>query len=298
MMVTVSEVKKQIEKIRISDFQIEDMEFRGQKIKYSRLLRDALLCFNNICDINDISKEERNVLSEELDIIMKNKLRNLNPDFSEDVLSNMIASYSRGYVKFPMDILVVDDAVFQKEGTFNEFGEIYKIKTFMFEGSDPYYDIYDIFFTYNIDLDNIFAYEDYLTREDAMFTSKFISDYINSIYGKNITKPIYELNKDGFHYGYSGLTSGDVHGVNVYINRIHDDIGKSIIARQDGVIKFCVQDKDNITLYTIHQSFDGDKPIWIVVNENRNVWRLTEAAPKNKNEDKSKLMSKILNKKH
>ena len=49
MMVTVSEVKKQIEKIRISDFQIEDMEFRGQKIKYSRLLRDALLCFNNIC---------------------------------------------------------------------------------------------------------------------------------------------------------------------------------------------------------------------------------------------------------
>ena len=29
MMVTVSEVKKQIEKIRISDFQIEDMELRG-----------------------------------------------------------------------------------------------------------------------------------------------------------------------------------------------------------------------------------------------------------------------------
>jgi len=185
-----------------------------------------LLCFNNICDINDISKEERNVLSEELDIIMKNKLKNLNPDFSEDVLSNMIALYSRGYVKFPMDILVVDDAVFQKEGTFNEFGEIYKIKTFMFEGSAPYYDIYDIFFTYNIDLDNIFAYEDYLTREDAMFTFKFISDYINSIYGKNITKPIYELNKDGFHYGYSGLINGDVHGVNVYINRIHDDIGR------------------------------------------------------------------------
>ena len=47
------------------------------------------------------------------------------------------------------------------------------------------------------------------------------------------------------------------------------------------MIKFCVQDKDNITLYTIHQSFDGDKPIWIVVNENRNVWILTEVAPKN-----------------
>ena len=135
------------------------------------MLRIALLCFCSICNIQNASKEEKNSLSEELDIIMKNKLKELNSDFSDEVLSNMIESYYRG---------------------------------------------------------------------------------------------------DGYCW------------INVYINSKYADIGRSLKYQQECDIKFCIQAYDDIILYTVHQSFDGDKPIWVVVNENRDVWGLTEVASKNK----------------
>ena len=291
-MVTLNEILDKQEEIRNSDFQINDYNFYGDKIKYSKLLRLALLCFGSICNVFDASDEEKKVLKEELDTIMKNKLKELNPDFSEEVLSNMVLSYHRGCVKYPMDILVVDDVVFQKEGTFDDFGRIDEIKTFMFENMKSYYNMCNDFFTFDIDFDNLFDYKESLTKEEEIFTTKFITNQINSIYGKNITKPLYELN-NGVKYGYCGITRGDGYcWINVYINSKYADIGRSLKYQQECDIKFCIQAYDDIILYTVHQSFDGDKPIWVVVNENRDVWRLTEVASKNKNEDNPKKMIK------
>ena len=43
------------------------------------------------------------------------------------------------------------------------------------------------------------------------------------------------------------------------------------------------QDKENIILYYVHQSFKDDKPIWTVVKTNSKVWRLTEEVLKSEN---------------
>ncbi len=289
-MVTLDEIKEEIEEIRNSDFRIGSFNFCGDNIKYSKLLRLALLCFCSICNIQNVSEEEKDALRKKLDTIMKNKLKELNPDFSEEVLSNMIKSYYRGNVKYPMDILVVDDAVFLKEGTYDEFGRIDEIKTFMFDDMKPYYDMCGVFFTFDVDFDNLFDYQERLTKKEQIFTTKFITNQINFIYGKNIIRPLYELNNCS---EYSGIAREyGCYWINVYINSKHADIGRSLKYQQECDIKFCIQAGDDIILYTVHQSFNGNKPVWSVKFENRNVWRLTEAASKNRKEDSPKLMSK------
>ena len=291
-MATLDDVKKRIEEIRNSAFQVSDYNFGGNNIKCSKLLRSAQKCILSIYDIENSSSKEKPVLIEELDKVMRDKLKELNSDFDERVLSYMVLqAYHSSSDKYPMDILVVGDVAFQVEGIVGVSGEIREIKTFISEGLSTYYSAYGDLFAYKIDSNNPFSEED-LTKEEDRDTSKFISDQINSIYGKNITKPIYESNKAEIHRGYSGLTTGDVDGVNVYINRTHDNIGRSIKAKQEGEVKFCVQVYDDITLYTVYQSFEEDKPIWNVVNENRDIWRLTEAASKNKNEEVSKVLVK------
>ena len=131
----------------------------------------------------------------------------------------MICSYKRNYIVYPMDILVVDDAVFQKEAMYDDFGSIYKIQTFMFEGLKPYYGISDVFFTLDDDLNFLTQNKVQLTIEEKKYTSKFISDSINAMYKQNITRPKYELNKNGSFYGYDGIVEGEIWGVNVYLER-------------------------------------------------------------------------------
>lgn len=284
-MKTLSDIKQQIEEIRNSDFRIEEFDYYNKNHKVSNLLRSALLCNNYISRIDNISEEKTTELRKELDEVMKNKLKELNPGFSDETLNNMINTYKRGYIIYPMDIFVVDDAVFNKGGVFNEFGDIYKIKTFMFQAMKPYYSVFsDPYFT--LDDSDIFLTQkkELLTFEDEMYTSKFISDNINSIYNANITKPLYELNTDTDFYGYRGLASGEVYGVNTYINMKFADIGKSLKERKECDIKLCIQKGDDIILYYIHQSFKDGEPVWNVIKTNNEVWRLTEEALKLENE--------------
>ena len=272
----VSDIKEKLEKIRNSDFKTGELVYYYEKYKVINLLRSALMCLNAIGSIRDISEEKQKQLCEELDKIMKDKLKELNPNFNEEILNNMASSYKRGYIIYPMDIFVVDDAVFHKNGVFDDFGSIYKIETFMFKNMRPYYSVsdtdfiledFDLFSTQNKEI---------LTKEDDIYTSKFISDSINSIYKTNITKPIYKLNTDDAHYGYRGLVDGEVRGVNVYINMNFDDIGRSLKMKNECDIKLCIQNGDDIVLYYLHQSFKNNEPIWSVVKTNSEVWKLTE----------------------
>lgn len=282
-MKTLSDTKEKIEEIKNSDFKIGEFEYDEVTHKVSNLLRTALLCNNYIGSIDNISKEEVTKLYRELDEVMKNKLKMLNPKFSEETLNNMINTYKKGYIIYPMDIFVLDDAVFHKEGVFDDFDNIYKIRTFMFEGMKPYYSVSDMYFILD-DFDFLPTQgEEQLTNEDNIYTSKFISDNINAIYNGNITKPRYELNTDTIFYGYSGLVNGKIVGVNVYINMKFDDIGRSLKTKSECDIKFCIQNQENLILYYVHQSFKDSKPVWSVVKTNNEVWKLTDEALKFEN---------------
>lgn len=284
-MKTLSDINEKMEEIKNSNFKIGEIEYYGRNHKVCNLLRSALICCNAIGSVDNISEEQVTELDKKLDEVMKNKLKELNPNFNEDTLTNMINSYKRGYIIYPMDIFVIDDAIFHKEAVFDDFERIHEIRTFMFENMEPYYGVSDIYFTLN-DLDD-FGFSTQgkkrLTREDAIYTSKFISDNINSIYNENITKPIYELNTDTAFYGYSGLVSGEIGGINVYINKKFNDIGRSLKAKSKCDIKLCIQNGEDLILYYIHQSFKWNKPIWSVVKTTSEVWRLTEEVLKLEN---------------
>ena len=281
---TLEEIKEKIEEIRNSDFKISDFGFCGKNYKVSNILRSALLCSSAIGMCENITKEEKSKLHEELKEIMKNKLRELNPSFSEEILDNMINAYNRGYVIFPMDIFVIDDAVFHREGVFADFGDIYKIKTFMFDQMN-YYNVFKYDFTDDdFDLFTIMNTEP-LTNEDRINTTKFICDSINSIYHGNITKPKYELNAEKSLNEYDSIVSGEISGVNVYLNMKFSDIARNLKAKKDCNLKLCIQDGENITLYYIHQSFKGNEPgIWNVTKTNNKVWKLTEAVLERENQ--------------
>lgn len=279
-MKTLQDIKEKIEEIRNSDFKIDEFGFYGKNHKASNLLRSALVCENAICSISNISEEEKKELYQELDEAMKNKLKALNQNFSEETLDNMLSTYKRGYIIYPMDIYVVDDAVFHKEGVFDDFGSIDKIRTFMFENMQPYYNVSSMdFILEDFDLFSIQSKER-LTNDDRKNTSKFISDSINSIYHGSITKPIYELNTDKVSYGYDGIVSGEIGGINVYINMKFVDIARNLKAKKDCDIKLCIQNGDVISLYYVHQSFRDSEPVWSVLKSNNEVWKLTEEALK------------------
>lgn len=286
---TIEDIKEKIEEIRTSDFKIEDFNFYGSNHKISVLLRSAQICVNSISNTDDIHKEDKTKLYKQLDEIIKGKIKYLNPNFTEDILNNMTSTYKRSYIIYPMDILVLDDAVFHKEGEYNDFSSIYKIKTIMFQNMKPYYDAFGIDFTLG-------AFSPFrkksLTTEEDIYTSKFISENINSITNKNITKPLYELNTENTVYGHRGLTSGDESKANIYINIKFDDIGRSIKEQNECDIKICIQSEEDIILYYIHQSFKDNKPVWNVVKTNNEVWKLTEEALKLDNKHTNKVYKK------
>ncbi len=279
---TIADAKKILADIKKRNMRVEEIFYNRKSYKYVPLLRSALIFANSIHYIDNITEEEKEELKNELDNIMSRKFQELNPNLSEDVLTNMLSTYYRGYIILPMDIFVVDDAVINKEGIYNDFGFIYKVTTFMFDGMTPYFDVSSMFFTLedrNFDLEK----KECLTKEEILDTSKFISDSINAIYKEIITEVL--------NYNVISETSG----ISVYINKRLKDIGRSLKHKEECNLKICIQNKDDIKVYSIHQAFKDNAPIWNVVNINNDVWRLTEEVLKQENKnvnDNPKLIRK------
>ena len=287
---TLRDIEEKIEEIRNSSFKTEDFNLYGENHKISTLLRCVQICNNAIYSINDISKEEKIELYKLLDELMKRKFKKLNPSISEEVLNNMTNAYKRSFIYYPMDILIVDDAVFHKEGVYDDFGSIYKIRTLMFKNMKPYYDVLDMeFILNNFDLFRDFGRKQ-LTKDDYKYTSDFISNSINSIYGEKITKPLYKLNDDKTFYGYKGINV--ISGINIYLNMKFDDVGRSLKSGNECDIKLCIKKDDDITLYYIHQSFKDNKPIWEVIRTNSEIWKLTDEVLKLENKYGNKILTK------
>lgn len=165
----LNDIRNKIDEIRNSDFQLNVFWFQGKYNKYCDLFNKAVLCYYSICTLKN--EDEYDELLKELDDVMKRKFRELNSNFSEDILNNMILSYRRSIDNTPLDIFVIDDAV--------------------------------------------------LFKEECDF-------------------------------------------------------------------KVCIQKDGNISLYTLHQSFDNDKAIWTVVNVNNDVWSFNEAVSKSNSIDSPK----------
>ena len=286
---SLKNIEKNIEKLKKDDFELKELTntyeiIFDRKIKCCGLLRRALLLIYSISCIEDDLKQEKITLYKKLDDIMKNKLKELNPNFDEVTLNHMISSYNRGIIIFPIDIIVIDKAVFHTEGILDDsLGFIYEINTLMFKyiknSQNPYHNIFDEDFIFDTEK-YVISYDRDLTMEEFNSTAEFISKQINSICKKNITKP-----QNG------ELTKGNDKGINVFFNTRLDDIALSIKKKQECDIKFCTQCynddtllSDDITLYIIHQSFNGDIPVWTVTKKDKNVWRLTENVSKNKKE--------------
>ena len=151
-----------------------------------------------------------------------------------------------------MDVLVIDDVVFHREGAVDVCAFIDEIQTFMFENMHPYYDVFSIYFTLD-DMETSSKVK--FTQEENQYISKFISDAINHIYGKNITRPTYELNSNHVFYGYDGLSCGEVQGVYAYLNCNYFNIGKSIKEEKECDFKLCLQSEEDIILL-LHSSND------------------------------------------
>ena len=79
---------------------------------------------------------------------------------------------------------------------------------------------------------------------------------IDSIYGEDFSVPMCEDDIEKCGYLIRGVR---VNGGHVYINRSHYDISDSLLSKEECDFKVCIQKDGNISLYTLHQSFDNEK---------------------------------------
>ena len=108
---------------------------------------------------------------------------------------------------------------------------------------------------------------------------------INSIYCEDLSAPMCEDDIENCGYLIRGVRVIVWH---VYINRSHYDISVSLMSKEECDFKVCIQKDGNISLYTLHQSFDNDKAMWTVVNVNNDVWSFNEAVSKSNSIDSLK----------
>jgi len=277
----MEEIEKLIDELQNENFNFQESEFYDEKIYASTLLRKALIYYNKIGYAKN--KEEYQRLKNKLDCIMSSKIRNLNPDFDDNIIKEMVDCLKRGIFQYPIDMFVVSQGVFLKEGTYDDFGSLYKMKTFMFRMNGKYYDVYD---GSDFLIENPFSLLDRvrLTNEQNMALSKFISDNINNLLSPSnetrIVKPIYELNKYGVFYGASGITYGDVRGINIYLSKKFPDIALSMMNKEECDIEMLVQKGDDIEVYLFHQLFKEENPVWYGKRVDAPIWRLSEEAMK------------------
>lgn len=290
-MVSYEELNRKINNLEIEDFNYYKTQINYEEQYATNLLRKALLYFNKIYLLEDKKKELE--LENKLSLIIKNKFKELNPFLSEKVLEDMLTCYQRGNICFPLDIYVLHNGVFIKEGIIDDYGEISYTRTLMVEGR--YFNIFNESFLFN-DL-TIPDFElNEISNEKNKEISKFISDSINDVFQEEylmpITKPLYELNSNRCFYGIRGLVS-NVKTLNIYINARYNDIANNIVNKTECDFELYVKDNEDISIYKINQSFKDNKPIWSIKKLDLSMWYLSEEAIK-RTQSKSKLVKKLV----
>lgn len=290
-MISYEELNRKINDLEMQDFNYYKAQINNEEQYATNLLRKALLYFNKIYLLEDKKKELE--LENKLSTIIKNKFKELNPSLSEKVLEDMINCYQRGNICFPLDIYVLHNGVFIKEGVIDDYAEISYTRTQMVEGR--YFNIFNELFLFNDSKKFDFELNE-ISNEKNKEISKFISDSINDVFQKEylmpITKPLYELNSDRCFYGIRGLVS-NVKTLNIYINERYNNIANSIINEVERDFELYVKDQEDISVYKIYQSFKDNKPIWSIKKLDLSIWCLSNEAIK-RTQSKSKLVKKLV----
>ena len=248
MPITFKEVQISIDKVLATDF-----------------LRKAQSCSLNISSLDD--DKQKAELRRLLTTTIVKRFKALAPTFSIRLLKKMLCFMHRGFIKCPLDLLVIDNAVFVKEGTLGDFGDLYEYGIIMFI-NDDYYHVFDGD-DFTMPHGSVLGKE-YKTRSKEDLTSffDFLSNKINEalrpVYEHDVTEPLYKLNTSTVSYGYRGIVRTRwVYGdLNVYLNRQSFDIANDIEAKKSCDYKMIVQEGEDISLYTIHQYFDNDELRW------------------------------------
>lgn len=290
-------MKKSEELIKfLNDLEKEELtllnDYKGDKIEYIPQLEKARRVYNFQIEDEELSEE----LDLRLDNIMADKIRKLNPNFSEDIINQMLCSYKRGPIILPLDIFVIDDLVLHKEAVLDDWGFVHSVELQKFYNIGDYKDIFD-YTEFSLNPLEFFQ-EGYfkLNRKEEIELSEFISNNINKTVNEIIVLPHFNTDVKGEKYVF-GFDKGE-NRKRVFVNKNFYSIAKSIKNKEEADIKVGVLYNEDITLYTFHQTFNKDKPIWSLVNTNNEVWRLIDEIKKLENENINKrIIHKIRNNK-
>lgn len=275
----MKEAEKILEGLISTEYEVEPkyVQDRGSfdTVNLLRIAQSSKYMINNFSGLNE---EEKKKLDSKIDDIMKERFKELNSSLSDITLKNMVESYERSEIYYPFDILVIDDAVFYKEGVINEDNRIYQIRIFRFEHLKPYFEITAPCFTYS---DFCFNEEERprLTTTEEEYVSKFISDNVNLISGENLV----EINKNSVYGGVSSLNER----INVYMNKDFYEIYEILKNKEECDIKMCVRKGEDMVLYYIHQYIKDNDPVWIVKKVNSYVWKMSEAIKRIKDKEEN-----------
>ena len=129
----------------------------------------------------------------------------------------------------------------------------------------------------------------------------------NLICDKDVTRPSFaseleHMDDQDYPLSYENLFGiiANKYGQRIYINAKFEDIESSWKNLEERDYKLCVLNErydedyseEDITLYTIHQSFKNKCAEWSIIRENHDIWRLTDAASKIKKPEDKKILCK------
>lgn len=313
----INEINRTMDEINNSDFEIKELKLGDKKIKYSELLKNVALCYNSIKELNLPYGEMPRI--EKLQDIMRKKYKALNPELNDDAIDALGYShcfYRPDYYydgkkceKITLDILVIEDVVFVTQGIVDKLGNVCSIDIHNIGNS--YYSVFSDNHCPRFDkkasfLDIIGKDEDYIIHKMHMYHD--LSFLINLICGKDVTRPSFALESehmDDLDYPLSSYENlfgikANKYGHRIYINAKFEDIESSWENLEECDYKLCVltekshddYSEEDITLYTIHQSFKNKCAEWSIIRENHDIWRLTDAASKIKKPEVKKILCK------
>lgn len=271
------DLKSKIQDLAALPFNFREISVSIYRVKATDLLRKAQIYYSQIHLLSDCEKEEE--LNDLLNTTLIKRFRKLAPQFDDELLNKMLCFMHRGFIKYPMDILVIDNAVFIKEAEFDDWSNLYDYEIIMYRNDDYFLAFDQIDFTMPNDIDMKVERVPY---EILVKLFDFISDSINKAlyesFGCNAVMPLYRLNKNGSFYGYEGLVKSDetFETFELCFNKKSFEIVDDIVNQKQCDTKMILQNGDNISLYIIHQTIENDKPVWNIEKSNEQVWVLSE----------------------
>ncbi|MBR3281222.1 MAG: hypothetical protein IKI57_05255 [Clostridia bacterium] len=271
------ELKSQIDDLRTTQISFSIKDISIDKVLGTDFLRKAQIYKAQTSSLSN--EEQKKELRELLDSILIERFRKLAPDFSEKQLNKMLCFMNRGSIKYPMDLLVIDDAVFVKEAEIDDFGFLYSYEIIMFMNDDFHlvFDSYD--FTVRKDYSHSFRQH---PKEVEMHITDIMCDMINKAlrpkYRCDVVEPLYKKNTKATFYGYDGMVLADEmeKRVNVYLSQKDFEIIDNIVDKKSFDIKMIVQDGEDISLYVFHLAFLNGELVYDYEKKDDKVWILSE----------------------